>query len=239
MSTNSAVERRREKRLPLAEPIVARYGTSAVVVIDLSVGGALIEHYSRLDRDTERPLRLQWGSDDFGIRARVIRCSVDRILPGDDGLTIYRSGLRFEESDAEQVARLKELIHGVVAATLAEQRANARGDQPDTSREMPVFRDGILTTADPGLDEKMGKLLPGSAIVRERGYLRMTLNGNRFKRTWTLDPTQPPDGFTVSAGEPQADIELLCRAYLESGSEGRQLIRNLAQASLEKKLKRG
>ncbi len=229
------VDRRREKRVALAEPIVARFGSSVVVVVDISPLGARIEHYSRLDRGTERALRVKWGSD-VGIRARVVSTRVERLLPGDAGLTVYRSGLSFDETQSDEIGILREMISTAVAATLVEQVANARGFWTEHKVEMPIFREGILTTSDPHLEEKLKKLLPNSDRVRERGFVRMTLVGERWKRTWTLHPQQPTEGFTISAAESSTEIDLLCDAYRTSSQEGRALIRNLAAASLEKDL---
>ncbi|HET7710327.1 MAG TPA: hypothetical protein VFL80_00200 [Thermoanaerobaculia bacterium] len=232
MAHRRDVERRREKRITLAEPIVARFGSSVVVVVDISPLGARIEHYSRVDRGTERPLRIQWGSD-MGIRARVVSTRVERLLPGDAGLTVYRTGLSFDESQSEQIGSLREMISNAVAATLVEQVANARGFWTEHKEEMPIFREGILTTSDPHLEEKLKKLLPRSERVRERGFVRMTLLGDRWKRTWTLDPQQPQEGFTISAAESAMEIDMLCDAYATSSQEGRELIRKLAATSLE------
>lgn len=81
MTADAASERRREKRLQLADPIVARFGTSVVVVVDVSPLGARIEHYSRIERGTERSLRIDWGADQLGIRGTVVRSRVDRFIP--------------------------------------------------------------------------------------------------------------------------------------------------------------
>lgn len=230
-------ERRREKRIQLAEPIVARYGSSVVVVIDISPLGAKIEHYSRLDRGAERALRLQWGADHVGIVSRVVRCRVERFIPGEAGITVYRSGLAFSESQADEVAHIRQLISNVVAKTLVEQVANARGFWTEAKPDMPIFREGILTTTDPHIEEKLKELLPSSGLVRERGFVRLTLNGRHWSRKWTLDPEQPPEGFTISASEPAAEIDLLCEAYLKSGADGRDLIRKLALVSIEQQLR--
>lgn len=234
--TAKGAERRREKRISLAEPIVARFGSSVVVVIDVSPLGAKIEHYSRLDRGAERSLRLQWGNDAVGIKSRVVRCRVERFIPGDAGITVYRSGLQFDESQLEEVAHIRQMISSVVAKTLVEQVANARGFWTEAKEDMPIFRDGVLTTTDPHLEEKLKGLLPNSDVVRDRGFIRLTRNGNSWLRKWTLDPEQPEDGFTISASEPPTEIDLLCDAYVKSDASGRDLIRRLAATSIEQQL---
>lgn len=233
MPSEKAEERRREKRLQLAEPIVARFGTSVVVLIDLSPLGARIEHYSRIERGTERALRVDWAGDQVGIRGTIVRSRVDRFIPGDQGLTVYRSGVAFDPVQSEQIAHVRQLISNAVAATLVEQVANARGFWTEAKPEMPIFRHGILTTNDPHLEEKLRKYLPNSDMVKQRGYVRMTLLGGRWSRTWTLDPSQPEEGFTISASEPPEEIKLLCEAYANSDAAARELIRQLARASTQ------
>ena len=145
---------------------------------------------------------------------------------------MYRSGLAFDESQIDEVAHIRQVVTNVVAATLVEQVANARGFWTDAKPEMPIFRQGILTTNDPHLDEKLKKLLPNSDVVKERGYYRMTLNGNRWSRRWTVDPSQPEgEGFTISSSEAPKEIDLLCNAYRAGNAETRELIRKLAAAS--------
>jgi hypothetical protein len=225
--------RRREQRLRLAEPIVGRFGSSAVVIVDLSMSGAHIEHYSRMERGTQRPLRVQWGSESLGLRATVVRSKIGRMIPGEQGITVYRSGLTFDTAQSDEIAKVRQVISSAMAATLVEQVANARGFRSLDEQNMPVFRHGILSANDPDLAEKLERYLPHSSAVQERGFIRMTLTGRRWIRKWTREPAQPEEGFTISADEPEAEISLLARAYLTGSSESRWLIRKLAEASLE------
>src|SRR5512141_1497907 len=99
----SRTERRREPRLQLTEPIVGRFGTSVIVIVDISPMGALIEHYSKLDRGLERALRVQWGDDALGVRSTIVRSHIERFVPGDEGITVYRSGLQFDDTQLDEV----------------------------------------------------------------------------------------------------------------------------------------
>ena len=45
-------------------------------------------------------------------------------------------------------------------------------------------------------------------------------------------PLQPEDGFTVASWEDEAELETLCRTYETSDDEGRQLIRLVAELSV-------
>jgi len=226
-------ERRVEKRTVLGESIVARFGSSVVLIIDVSASGARIEHYSRLQRGAERPLRMQWDQESLGIVSRVVACKVERFIPGDEGLTVYRSGLVFDESQPEAIEAVRKILAKIQAATLVEQVANARGFWTLDKEEMPIFREGMLMTDEPHLDKRLKGLLPDRELVKQRGFFRLTLTGSRWTRKWTTDSVQPENGFTISASEPQQEIPLLCEAYLNSDEDGRDLIRKLATITTE------
>jgi hypothetical protein len=232
--SGSGTERRREKRITLPQPIVAKFGTAVVVVFDLSPAGALIEHYSRLDRGAKRPLRLQWGGNSVGISTEIVRSRIVRFIPGEDGVTVYRSGVRFDQEQTTEIERIRQTISKTIAATLAEQVANVRGFWLVDEDAMPVFREGMITTEDAELEQKLNKYLHNSSIVRKNGFYRLSLAGRRWTRKWTLQPEQPPHGFTVSAREPENDIRVLMETYLDANAEARDLIRILAAASIER-----
>jgi hypothetical protein len=230
----SGTERRREKRITLPHPIVAKFGTAVVVVFDLSPAGALIEHYSRLDRGAKRPLRLQWAGDSVGISAEIVRSRLVRFIPGEEGVTVYRSGVRFDQEQTTEIERIRQTISKTIAATLAEQVANVRGFWLVDEDAMPVFREGMITTEDPELEQKLSKYLHNSSVVKRSGFYRLSLAGRNWTRKWTLETEQPPHGFTVSAREPENDIRVLMETYLDATTEARDLIRILAAASIER-----
>ncbi|HVT03019.1 MAG TPA: hypothetical protein VHL58_06535 [Thermoanaerobaculia bacterium] len=98
---------------------------------------------------------------------------------------------------------------------------------------MPTFREGMLTTEEPVLDRRLKGLLPDRDLVKQRGFIRLTLDGGRWTRKWTSEPDQPEIGFTISASEPEQEIPLLCEAYLNGDEEGREMIRKLARITTE------
>ena len=226
-------ERRASPRIRLAEPLVARFGSSAVLVLDISASGARLEHYSRIERGTVRPLRLQWNAEELGIKARVVASRVDRFVPGDQGLTVYRSGVAFIDEMSAEIERIAEIVSNLRAQTLVEQVANARGFYTPDKEEMPIFRDGVLTTNAPQLEGQLSKLLPSNELVRQSGFVRWTLKGSRWISKWTLNREQPEDGFTISASEPKEEVQMLCDAYENSDEEGRELIRQMASATID------
>ena len=236
----SRTNRRRSERIRLSKPFVCRFGTHGVVLIDISNYGARLEHYSRFDRGTERVLRFRWNRDEIAMPASIVSCRVERFVPGDSGLTVYRSGVRFTLEEGVEFEKVKRMTSAHVATTLVEQVANARGFKPITKEgEMPIFRNGTLTSNEfevGGAEE--GHLLPERELARRVGFIRYSLTRGGWARIWTLDPQQPEEGFTVSANETWEQVESLCDLYRQSDPEGRRFIRILAEASVESELKR-
>ena len=99
---------------------------------------------------------------------------------------------------------------------------------------MPIFRYGQLTENRADVTEAIGSsVLPTARISKETGYICFQLENNRtWKKKRTPDPGQPSEGFTVSASEDQAQIQMLCEAYAKSDRDGRKMIQLFAQLSI-------
>ncbi|HVT05600.1 MAG TPA: hypothetical protein VHL58_19755 [Thermoanaerobaculia bacterium] len=232
---SSSIERRIAERVRLSNAIIARFGTMGTLVIDVSDTGALVEHYSRCQNGSERILRLEWDGGEVSARARIVRCAVHRFSSGDDGLTVFRSGLKFLDEAGEFVQSLRQMISAQLATALVEQVANAKGFLAPTVGEMPIFKSGALISNR--LDIKRSardlRLLPDKPIVRDNGFLRCRLLRGNWQIKWTLDPKQPEEGFTILASETSDQVEMLCRTYHECDSAGREVIREMARITLE------
>jgi hypothetical protein len=166
---------------------------------------------------------------------RIVRSRLERFSVGADGLTVYHSGLEFENVPEEVKARLKAMIGQFIARALEEQKLNARGVMPDHDpTKMPIFRHGGLLTANPGdVAEAIGSAqLPTSRIAKDAGYICYHLDGRTWRKKRTHDPGQPTEGFTISATEDRAQADMLCDAYLNSDREGRKMIQLFAQLSI-------
>ena len=122
--------------------------------------------------------------------------------------TDSRSGLHFVEEDET----LRKLIATSATEMLLALEANARGD-----RESNFVGDETLT----------------SAWVRPAtGYVRWVLIAGEWKSEHVSQPDQPPDGFTIAAGEAEEQAALLCRTYESGDAEARKLTRMLAELSV-------
>jgi hypothetical protein len=227
---------RRVQRIHLALPVTARFGASQVVVVDISVLGARIEHHVPIGTPTGSAANLafHWEDEDLSIDCRVVRSRLERFSVGEDGLTVYHSGLEFVDPADDIRAALKRIIGGFIARALHEQKLNARGVVPASVEKMPIFRYGQLTENRSDVAEAVGSsALPTARMAKQTGYICFVFEKNRmWKKKRTHDPGQPAEGFTVSADEDQAQIQMLCDAYEKSDVDGRKMIQLFAQLSI-------
>ncbi|HYR28088.1 MAG TPA: PilZ domain-containing protein [Thermoanaerobaculia bacterium] len=121
-----------------------------------------------------------------------------------------KTGLEFlEESDA-----LCALIAASATELLLAQEANAAGN-----REANFIGDQTLTAA--------------STAARPLGFVTWTLGDDGdWKAHRSLLRDQPPNGFTIPAGEPEDQVALLCKTYESGDTESRRLTRMLAEISV-------
>jgi len=226
---------RRVQRIHLATPVIARLGTVQVVLVDLSLLGARIEHHIPLVAGAKSRLAFTWEHDEIWTDCRIVRSRLERFSVGADGLTVYHSGLEFEDTTVEMKAKLKMMIALFISRALEEQKMNARGEIPqhDVSK-MPIFRYGGQLTANmKDVVQEVGETaLPTSRIAKDTGYICYHLENNAWRKKRTHDPGQPVEGFTISATEDRAQADLLCEAYLRSDDEGRKMIQLFAQLSI-------
>ena len=226
--------KRRVHRIRLTPPILAKVGAQNVVIVDVSLDGAKIEHSDPLQIGAETTLAFPWEDQTITLRSRVMRCKLERFAgEGGDGLTVFHSGLLFTVRNEHRDA-LKKMIAVHISRALEEQKANARGVLPVSVDHMPIFRDHTLTANQSesarviGTDQR-----PAARIARSTGYICFRLDRNNWKRTRTSDPSQPEDGFTVSAAEDLEQLEQLCETYRTGDGPAREFIRLLARLSLD------
>jgi len=226
---------RRVQRVHLAQPVVARPGATEVVLVDLSVLGARIEHHVPLPGGSRARLTFELEDERIVADCRIVRSRLERFSVGADGLTVYHSGLEFEDiTDATREA-LKGLIGRFISRALEEQKLNARGVMPQHDVEkMPIFRrGGQLTANSKDVKESVGSsVLPTSRMAKDTGYVCYQLEHVTWRKKRTHDPGQPLEGFTISALEDTQQAELLCDAYTRSDHEGRRMIQLFAQLSI-------
>ena len=225
---------RRVQRVHLAQPLLARLGTTQVVLVDVSVLGVRVEHHVPLAAGAHARLSFVCEGEEIVADCRIVRSRLERFSVGSDGLTVYHSGLEFENLDDATRTQLKTIIGRCITRALEEQKLNARGVLPqhDIDR-MPIFRFGGQLTADARDKEVPGAAyLPAARVANETGYVCYALENDHWRRKRTHDPGQPHEGFTISANEDRDQAELLCDAYRRSDRDGRRLIQLCAQLSI-------
>jgi hypothetical protein len=225
---------RRVQRVHLAQPLVARLASTQVVLVDISLMGARVEHHTPLSAGAYTRLSFEWEDETISIECRIVRSRLERFSAGADGLTVYHSGLEFESMPKPTKTQLKTMIASFIVRALEEQKLNARGVTPQHDVErMPIFRFGGQLTADTKHKDTGGSaLLPTSRVAKETGYVCYALENNTWRRKRTHDPGQPVEGFTISANEDHSQAQLLCDAYKRSDEDGRRMIQLFAQLSI-------
>lgn len=203
--------------MKLERPLFARFGPIGVIILDLTEKGARIEHLVYLERGRAQPLRFEWERKVYEATAQVKACKVHRFAAGDDGQTVYQSGLEFTDYAETGEDALRDMTTTIVARSLAEQVANLRGSvrYPEDGGKR-VIKGGDAETDMP----------------IDRGYVRCNFLGDRFEKKWSRSPDQPTLGFTISAAEPSENIDQLCDTYLKGNADDRKLIGILARLSV-------
>lgn len=217
--------KRRVERVQFFQPLPARFGAAPVALSDLTPSGAGIQHQAQIPRGENHSLRFRWNEHEVSLNSRVVRTRLEFYRFGGASLTLYRSGLHFVDPGDEELLLLRKIITGKVARALEAQRANAYA----LSREQMMHVDPE-SESDPKASLSINDLFTTS--VHTRGFFRCIYAAGRWNRTWTESAEQPEVGFTVSAGEGDDAVKLLCRTFEQSDMHGRNLIRTMAQLSV-------
>ncbi|HEX8152535.1 MAG TPA: PilZ domain-containing protein [Thermoanaerobaculia bacterium] len=204
-------DRRRFQRLKLAKPILGTMDDANILILDIGIGGAQIEHYGEVSPGQRFTISFRWQSEDVQFVSEIARTEIVRQPGGDAKSVVSHTGVRFVEPIGDSETRLQDLLTSFVGKVLLAQRANASGD----AREQ-----GMVL-------EQLGE----ARRKRRRGYVSYRLIGGKWWRVPTESATQPADGFTVAAYEDEEELETLCRTYEAADDEGRRLIRLVSELS--------
>lgn len=178
-----------------------------VYILDLSLNGARIAHQGTLPPPgRECILAFDWEGGPVELRCEVTRSTLDRLAKTPTEKSVYHAGLRIVEADRQSRDTLRAMIAALVARALDEQKANARGIPAEAAQ---CFQTGKGTD-----------------------FLRFELLNGAWRCTATTRPDQPAQGFTISASEDRAHMEMLCHTFANSDEPGRQLIKMMAELSI-------
>jgi len=208
-------DRREFQRLKLSKPILATFGSSNALILDVGMAGAFLEHYGTLNRGDRFNLSFRWQSKDIEFVCEVARSEVVRVPGGDGKSIVSHTGVHFVEGVGASLELLQDLITSFVTKILEAQKANAAGGGPGESAGATILA-------------RLGE----ARRMRSRGYVQYTFDDGIWSTSATDSPTQPPNGFTIATHEDDAEIETLCRTYERADEEGRRLIRLVAELSV-------
>ncbi len=110
---------RRSARITLRPPREARFAEQPSLLLELSTGGARVEHRERVMVSSRSVLRL----DGFNLSA-VVRFST--ALPTLTGI-VYHTGVEFLNVPPAESAMIEELLHDEVQRQVGEWEANLNG----------------------------------------------------------------------------------------------------------------
>jgi hypothetical protein len=201
-------DRRRYGRIDLDQALNATFGPTPSKVLEVSVTGFLIAHEGRLTVGDVHPLRLEWEGKWMELRCHLVRSTLWRLARKMGEQSVYHSGLKIVESSRESFDHLRELIGERILRALEEQKANAHGIPP-LAAYMYQPQKGDL-------------------------YRRCELVNGTWRKTETIRPQQPLNGFTVSAEVDPWHVDLLCETWQSTTEEGRRLTRLFAELSISK-----
>lgn len=204
-----APERRRYGRIKLETPLVAEFAGARARVLEISVAGVLIAHEGKLASHTTHELSIDWDGARLQFLCRVARSTLWRLAKSTGEKSIYHTGLRILEAQGDSLTRLRQLLAERIIRALEEQKANARGIPPLAAY---MYQPG------------KGEL-----------YRRCEFIDAVWRKSETIRATQPANGFTVSADVEPEHVEILCKTWEMTTTEGRRLTQLLAELSIDKK----
>ena len=202
------LERRKYGRIRLDSPLPGTLHESRVRILELSVTGFRIAHEARFAAQEPYELVVDWEGRQIRLMCTVVRTTLWRLAKSIGERSVYHSGLRVVESMGDSFQTLRELMQERIVRALEEQRANARGIPP----------------------------LAAYTHQPEKGelYRRCEYVNGTWRKTETIRPAQPTNGFTVSAEVDPVHVDMLCETWEKTTPEGRRLTQLLAELSISK-----
>jgi hypothetical protein len=219
--------RRKVERIRLLPHLDGFAGTVKVELIEISVGGARLHHFTPLHVGQVVTIRFAWDDGEIAIPSSVIRSSVDRF----GSSRVYISGVRFADPTGTSRQAIKRLIESFVKNALDEQIRNAVGSTPAWASRMmqsALAGEELAPFAAGGNDYADER----AQALRDEGFIRYVLTHGKWVKSSTWESQQPEDGFTIWNFEDDEQVDLLCKDYERANPSTRALIRLCAELSL-------
>ena len=194
---------RRIERVTLQQPVPAVVDGEHVYVVDASTRGIRLSHSSLFSQGAKCDVAFEWDGKPIEFVARQRWTKLQRGA----STSGYQSGFEIASIDSRSNVALRTLIESYVVRALDEQKANANGIPPLAARSTPSGRTAL--------------------------YVRHELVHGVWRKLTTTDSCQPDMGFTVASTESIHQVDLLRSAYSAADLSMRDMIRKLAELSIE------
>ena len=186
------LERRKFGRIRLDNPLAGRLEDWRIRILELSITGFRVAHEVRFAPNQPYDLVIDWEGRTIRVVCTVVRTTLWRLAKSLGERSIYHSGLRVVESSEESFNTLRELMHERIMRALEEQKANAHGIPP-----MAAYM----------YQPEKGEL-----------YRRCELVNGVWRKSETIRPAQPVNGFTISSDVDPMHVEMLCETWERTSS---------------------
>ncbi len=130
-------EKRRIQRVSPDYPVVGQLPAGNVIVSDLSIVGARVDHQFPLAAGRRVRLEFSCEGEKLSIVCDITRCKLQRTNA--NGGVVYSSGLRFCELSEESSLSLRRVIAAFVSRHLAQRKAK-RLQEGITQQQQPLTR---------------------------------------------------------------------------------------------------
>ena len=165
---------RSTERFRVAQPLSGSFGLATVAVVDVSAGGAQIEHTQPLRLGSRARLLLKRGEVAVAVPAQTVWSHLSK-TPNSEGKYVYRSGVRLEQATQEYVAAMQLLFEqGAITADPESLERKKKKELEKASRPVVKYlRPDVEITSDQRLlIEHARKQLLSNPDEAQRWYQR-------------------------------------------------------------------
>jgi hypothetical protein len=195
---------RKIERVRLQQPMPAVADGERAYVVDASVHGVRLSHTGLFPQGTKHDVQFEWDGKPIRFVGQIRWTRPDRDASRSGA---YQSGFEIADIKTDSERALRGLVEHWVERALDEQKANARG--------IPALAPSFTETEQTHM------------------YTRHEFVHGVWRKMTTADSRQPTSGFTVASTDSRTQVEMLRAAYEVADASMRQLIRRLAQISVE------
>jgi hypothetical protein len=204
MGMETYSRQRRIERVRMQQPVPAVADGERAYVVDASVNGVRLSHTGLFSQGTKHDVEFEWDGKAIRFVGEIRWTRADR---GSSRDAVYQSGIAIADIKTDSERALRGLVERCVERALDEQKANARG----------------VPAPDAGFTKSEQAQL----------YTRHEFVHGVWRKMTSTDSRQPQSGFTVASTETRTQVEMLRAAYEVADVSMRQVIRRLAQLSIE------